>query len=255
MKNLTKKLGLTLVIILLLGISFGCSQDNKSSQPNKDIHTNVGFVDDIITENNQEYVIIGVEGDTLRLQMEKDFETIEKGEFYKFAYNENNLLLSIEKDAYIKGLVKDSMGQGQELEEEIDYIQPVDKISTDNLTLLDFYDFDINEDGDEERISMYVNAEKGSNDEILWDDGQDWLFVVEGMEEDYILFNDYVQLGTIQFYVYTENEDFFISTVQSGTANLKVTEYKFDKETKEFISSVKHKAIDNVNMLHSSSGY
>ncbi len=133
-------------------------------------------------------------------------------------------------------------------------IMPTDKISTEGLALLDYYNFDIDGDGIEETISMYVDAEQDPNGKILLDDGQKWLFLVENKDKDYVLFDDFVQLGTIKFYVYNilDEDAFYITTVKSTTANLTITEYRFDKKTKSFISKVVYNTTGNVNMLHSS---
>lgn len=141
-------------------------------------------------------------------------------------------------------------------EHESTTIEATDKVSTEGLALLDHYEFDIDGDGTEETISMYVAAHQEPNGEILWDDGQKWLFLVDGKDKNYVLFDDYVQLGTVRFHVYTADEnDFYISAIQSTTAGLRLVEYHFDKETKKFISTVKFEATGNVNMLHSSYGY
>ncbi|MDR7855366.1 hypothetical protein [Tissierella sp.] len=134
-------------------------------------------------------------------------------------------------------------------------IEATNKVDVAKLSLLDSYIFDIDGDGTEETISLYTAAEKDSKGEIMWDDGQNWKLLVEGVDKDYVLFDDYVQLGTIKFHVYTSDDDFYVSTIQTGTASLKFTEYSFDKETKNFISNVKFETTGNVNMLHSSFGY
>jgi hypothetical protein len=134
-------------------------------------------------------------------------------------------------------------------------IEGTDKVDVANLTLLDSYIFDFDGDGTDETISLYTAAEKDTNGEIMWDDGQNWNLLVEDTDQDFVLFNDYVQLGTIKFYVYTSDDNFYITTVQTGTASLKFTEYSFDKESKNFISNVRFETTGNVNMLHNSNGY
>lgn len=255
MKNLIRTLSIGLIVIIMLILSFGCGK-NEQTQTKVDILTNVGFVDAMIQEDGKDYVEIGVNGANLKLKIEDKtlLDGLNEKGFYKFAYDENNVLLSIETDQYIEDLVKKSMEQGIEPSEG-SIITPTDKASTEGLALLDSYAFDINGDGVEETISMYVNAEQGSDGEIYWDDGQDWLFLVEGEEQDYVLFDDYVQIGTIKFHIYTVDEDFYITTIQSGTANLDIREYKFDRDSKEFVSTLKHGATGNVNMVHSSYGY
>lgn len=259
MKSLIRKLSLGLIIVAIPLLSFGCNND-KQPQSKMEILTNVGFLSNLTTEDGKDYVEIVIMGEDLKLEVkDKDLlDGLKEMEFYKFAYDKNNILLSIEDDSYLEDLVKKSMAEGIDPNENNmteKRISPENKVSTEGFILLDSYEFDINGDGVEETISMYTNAEKGSDGEIYWDDGQDWLFLVEGKEHDYILFKDYVQLGNIKFHIYTVDDDFYITTIQSGTANLDIVEYKFDQESKEFISILKHNATGNVNMMHSSSGY
>lgn len=58
---------------------------------------------------------------------------------------------------------------------------------------------DVNGDGEEEIIELYVNAGKMEDGQFAWDDGQNWLLVVKDGEKTYPLFDAYVQLGTIDF--------------------------------------------------------
>lgn len=134
-------------------------------------------------------------------------------------------------------------------------IEATNKVNTDNLSLLDSYEFDIDGNGNYEIISLYTTAEKDENGEVIWDDGQNWKLLVEGIDKDYILFDDYVQLGSIKFYSYTSEDDFYITTIQTGTANLKLTEYHFNKQDNNFISKVKFEAKNNVDMLYSSDNH
>lgn len=133
-------------------------------------------------------------------------------------------------------------------------VEATDKIDVTGLSLLDSYIIDFDNNGTDETISLYTAAEKDSNGEIMWDDGQNWQLLVEGTDTDYVLFDDYVQLGSIKFYVYTSDDDFYITTIQTSTASLKLTEYHFHKESNSFISNVRFETNGNVNMLYFS-GY
>ena len=246
-----RHLSLGLIIITILVLSFGCGQ-KEIVQSKVDIFADLGFVANIIEEDSKNYVEISVSGGILKLEVEDNelLDGLEKLAFYKFSYDENNVLLSIASDKYIEDLVRKSMKEGI-----MPHVHPTSKISTDGLVLLDSYDYDITGDGFEETIGMYVNAEQGSDGEIYWDDGQDWLFVVKGQEQDYVLFDGYIQLGTLKFHMYTIDDDFFITTVQSGTANLDIVEHIYVKSSDEFLSTLKHGTTGNVNMIHSSYGY
>lgn len=129
-------------------------------------------------------------------------------------------------------------------------ITPVDKVNTDKLTLLDGDVFDFDKDGTEEKIRMYTEAQKDSSGEILWDDGQNWLFVVQDTEKDYILAQEYVQLGTIEFYIYTIGDKFHIGTISARTASLVLTSYYYDKDKDCFVLTVPFSTEGNVCMYH-----
>lgn len=258
MKNLIRKSSLGIIFVMILVLSFGCATDQQA-QAKISVSTNVGFVSELSPEYGEDgknYVDFAFDGSNLKLEVEDldVFNSIEKDEFYRFAFDRNDILLSIDKDNYLKELVLKSMEEGIEPSQG-KHISPSEKLSTEGLALLDSYEYDINGDGVEEIIAMYANAERGSDGEIHWDDGQDWLFLVKGQEQDYILFDDYVQLGDIRFHIYTVDDDFYITTIQSGTANLDIIEYKFDHDSQEFVSTLKHGATGNVNMLHSAYGY
>jgi hypothetical protein len=47
------------------------------------------------------------------------------------------------------------------------------------LSLYDQTTFDLDGDGEQEQIEMYVNAEQDEKGEYMWDDGQNWLLVVK----------------------------------------------------------------------------
>lgn len=259
MKNKFKLIPLFLLTIVVVALSFGCTPtDNVPNDKNTDntmeeqLYMELGFLDEKYITDDKQFIKIGANGKTLELEiLDNDlFDNLEILEYYMVSYNEENVVKSIETNEFIKKLVVNSMEQGIDPNDKT-VISQSEKFDTEHLTLLDSYIIDIDEDGEEENITMYTRAEKDKNGNIMWDDGQDWMVLVEGKDKDYILFNDYVQLGTIQLFIYTIDNDFYIATIQTGTANLKMTEYKFNRESKEFEATVNFNTSGNVNMLHS----
>lgn len=250
MKNLTKKISLLLLVVLVLTISFGCTP-NEDSQ--KKLYTNLGFLESKSTEDNKNYIEIAANGENIKLEVRDKsvFNGLIENEYYMVAYNEDSILESIEINEFIKDLVIDSMKEGQDTEEgdsfTISSSKPAD--FTD-MTLLDSSKVDYDNDGTEETISLYTIAGRGPDGEMAWDDGQNWSLVLHDGDKEYVLFDDYIQLGGLHFYSYFQDEDFVITTVQSGTANLILKEYRFDKENDNFICTVKFLTKGNVNMLH-----
>lgn len=129
-------------------------------------------------------------------------------------------------------------------------ISESEPIDFSDLTLLSSTTIDYDGDETNETISLYTVAGRGPDGEMAWDDGQNWILAIHDTDKEYILFNDYVQLGSISFYAYFEDEDFVISTIQSGTANLSLTEYRLDKASGDFIGTIKFAAEGNVNMFY-----
>lgn len=125
------------------------------------------------------------------------------------------------------------------------------KISTENLTLLDSYSTDVNKDGLEDVIEMYTSAMRNSNGEMMWDDGQNWLLIVKEKDHVYVLFEGYVQLGTIKYRVFTEGEQniFHLLTIRTGSAEMVITDYIYNKEDNGFEQKVIYNP-DFVNSLH-----
>ncbi len=134
-------------------------------------------------------------------------------------------------------------------------IEPTDKVDVGNLTVLDEFEFDFDNDDEAEKIALLTAAQKDSNGEVMWDDGQDWMLVVQDTDKDYVLVNEYVQLGRIDFNVFTADEDFYISTLSPRTASLTLNLYKYDKGNDSFIMTTPYNASGNVNMMKSSGGY
>lgn len=258
MKYLIKKISLLLVITMILVVSFGCTP--KTENTTEKLSLNTGFLDKKSVEDNKNYISIAVNGDTIKLEV-KDiniFNELVDNEYYMFAFDENNVLKSIESNSYIKNLVEKSMEQGINTTESTTILSN-SKVDVESLTLLDSLIIDFDKDGNEETVELYADVEK-YNDELAWDDGQNWLLVVRDENKDYVLFDDYVQLGIISFYAYfqeiDQQESFVITTIQSGTSIIKLTEYRYNTDEDNFSVTVKFEPKGHVNMFHhGSQGY
>jgi len=134
-------------------------------------------------------------------------------------------------------------------------ISPSEKLVTKEYTMLASYEYDINEDKVEETIALYTSAKKNSNGEILWDDGQNWILVVQQEDKDYELYNNYLQLGTINFAVFTAEDGFHITIVEDTVISPTVVDYIFNKEESFFIPSMYSDSLKNVNTLYISKKY
>lgn len=260
MKN--KKFLLIFAFILILGSLIACTpeetspvEDQEVQETQEDLNLDFMYIRDKYIEDDINLLVMATADEEIELEVE-DLElhdSLELDEFYHIAYNDDMILRSIEKDPYLKDVVLKSMEQ--EIDDEFEEITSQSKVDLENLTLLDEYLYDFNLDGFEEKISMYTSAQRDPDGNIMWDDGQRWLFIAEGRDEDYVLFDDYVQIGTIDFHIYTEDEKFNILTSNVGTANLTLNNYEYDDEKEIFKKTNFFNTSGNVNMLHNSYGY
>jgi len=124
----------------------------------------------------------------------------------------------------------------QQTETKIEFISAAKRTNPlERMILLDDSKVDINQDGQEESVELYAAAEKDSRGELAWDDGQPWLLKVIDGDYEYILFDDYVQLGDLNYWIYTsEQNTVHITTMQDCDAGFLVTDYKFDVKMKRF---------------------
>lgn len=259
MKNKFKIISFSLLVVLLLGLSFGCSptDDVEDEVENvagldEDIFMESGFLDSKYIEDGKELILIETNEEMLELEIKDNelFDELEPFDYYMVSYNDEKIVRSIKSNEFIKNLILES----EEVTEDEDpiIISKDEKYDTEGLTLLDSFIVDINDNGEDETISMYTSAEKGPDGEVMWDDGQDWTILVQAEDGDYVLFDEYVQIGSLDFFVYTIEEDFYITTIQAGTANLDMVEYKFNRGREEFEASVEFTTEGNVIMLHQS---
>lgn len=98
-------------------------------------------------------------------------------------------------------------------------------------------------------VSIYIKASKDDEGEFLLDDGQDWLIIANNGSDNYILFEDYVQLGSVDLYTSERSDGNYLITEYKTGAGLIITEYKYNVETKEFESYVVYNMDGNVNKL------
>ncbi|MBD8034128.1 MULTISPECIES: hypothetical protein [Solibacillus] len=91
---------------------------------------------------------------------------------------------------------------------------------------------DIDEDGEEEIIELYVNAGKMENGLFAWDDGQNWLLLVQDGENSYPLFDDYIQLGSLDFSTATFDGKPGIVMHMTQHSNIIIQKITYDQKVK-----------------------
>ena len=162
------------------------------------------------------------------------------------------LILSLMLSIFLAGCVNENTENENnqivdENKKEVISSSPVEDFS--QLTLLESFNYDYDLDGTEEAINLYTSAQKNSDGEMMWDDGQIFKLIIHDDDKIFILFDEYVQLGKINYYVYLENDIFTITVISPRTASFTVTDYVFDKDTNSFLVNRLIEKITDINML------
>ncbi|MFZ7102360.1 MAG: hypothetical protein ACOWWO_06820 [Peptococcaceae bacterium] len=91
---------------------------------------------------------------------------------------------------------------------------------------------DINHDSLPESIQVLTSAKYAEGkEEWLWDDGQRWLVKITNGLTEYILFDEYVQLGTVEIFNATENYVSFLVKTHRQFLNIYHCNYDRKKDT------------------------
>ena len=89
-----------------------------------------------------------------------------------------------------------------------EWIYPADSVDMEGMNLYWQNDGIQTKDDDNAKLSIYVRADKDDDGEFVWDDGQDWLMVMESSLGNYPLSpRRYLQFGGLSCMIYTgQNE-------------------------------------------------
>jgi hypothetical protein len=114
---------------------------------------------------------------------------------------------------------------------------------------------DIDGDDEEEVIELYVNAGKMENGLVAWDDGQNWLLVVKDGEKTYPLFDDYVQMGSIDFSTTTYDMKPAIVMIKAQHSDRTVQKFTYDKNEKGYQRETFYKKENTNNHFNQPASY
>lgn len=119
-----------------------------------------------------------------------------------------------------------------------------EKISAEiaDLTEVTSYVGDVDGDGSDETVVLSTSAERNAKGEFLWNDGQDWALYVKDMADSYVLFDGFVQAGSVYFeisdYYMKDGAQPRISVIVSTSAGFSIKNYAFKKEKSAYIEDV-----------------
>ncbi|QED46906.1 hypothetical protein [Cytobacillus dafuensis] len=153
--------------------------------------------------------------------------------------------LSSENDA-LKNTVEEQKKTLEETTNNDNSVIPAKDIEKYPQSLYKQTKLDIDQDGEDEIIELYVNAGKGENGVFAWDDGQTWLLVVKDGEKTYPLFDEYVQLGSIDFSTTTFDEKPGIVMLKMQHSDKSIYKFVYDQNAKGFVKETLYKK-ENIN--------
>jgi hypothetical protein len=105
-------------------------------------------------------------------------------------------------------------------------------------SLLDSAIADVDRDGAPERIELYAAVERDRQGRVMFDDGQRWALLVRDGTDIYPLFDGFVQLGRIDFWLVlgADTTPPTILLLQRTPNGVLVQKYVFDGQRRAFVS-------------------
>ena len=105
-------------------------------------------------------------------------------------------------------------------------------------TLLDSAIADVDRDGMAERVELFAAVERDRQGRVMFDDGQRWALLVRDGADVYSLFDGFVQLGRIDFWLVigTDTAPPAILLLQRTPNGVLVQKYVFDGQRRVFVS-------------------
>ena len=90
---------------------------------------------------------------------------------------------------------------------EREQIVSVESFDTENLFLLERMKDAFQADGEAADIALYTSAQVASDGQMGWDTGDQWTLLAQQEDQFFVLFDEYVQYGEVQFWASALNPD------------------------------------------------
>lgn len=147
----------------------------------------------------------------------------------------------------------DSDSEGKKAENRLVQATINDPRQNASWTKIEEVKIDLDRDGREDTLGLYTTAQRDEQGNMMWDDGQNWLLLVQSGAQFYPLMAEYVQLGSVYFTVskYIEDGTIKVSTIVPTGANLSLVNYHFDWEKEGFVEESLYSARED-NFIYSS---
>lgn len=146
---------------------------------------------------------------------------------------ENEDLLSAlkeEREAFKEALEgKKDIGEDGTSEESVEetVLVKAEEIEEYPMTL---YKEDVLGSDENETVELYVNAEVYEDGSLVMDDGQNWLLVMKKDGKTYPIYNDYLQLGDIDFVLTPFNGELGVLMIMTAHSDTTIKKVVYDEQ-------------------------
>ena len=128
---------------------------------------------------------------------------------------------------------------------------------TDILNVLKSCEYDIDKDGEDDTLTLYVDAKEDERGTLMSDDGHEWLLEAALSSGDYYtLYSGRIQHGSLYFELsefYQEEPVPTVITYLTSGAGFEINKFAFDNGfTKEIVYSSDNVTDSGINMIYSS---
>lgn len=84
-------------------------------------------------------------------------------------------------------------------------ITPVDQVNVESLALLERVEYSLVPDGESASVELYTSASIADDGQMGWDSGDQWTLLTRQGEQVFLLYDEYVQYGEVQFWISSLN--------------------------------------------------
>ena len=152
--------------------------------------------------------------------------------------NLKDLLLALDKEENVTSVKR-----------TIDSVD-VESKTIKNYSVLGEYKLESSNYPKDAKVSLLAEVDEYKEGEYAWDDGQNWMLLLESSQGEFLLFDEYIQLGRLEVYLindYNTNNS-YLTTIQDMDSGIIIREYKYDAENNKFIEYTAFKYGNNGNM-------
>jgi len=84
-------------------------------------------------------------------------------------------------------------------------IIPADQVNVESLTLLERAEYSLVPDEESASVELYTSASIADDGQMGWDSGDQWTLLTRQGEQVFLLYDEYVQYGEVQFWISSLN--------------------------------------------------